>query len=211
VPVLDLLGFAAGVSFAAGLNLYGTIAALGLLHRYGVFQLPSGLEALAHPVVIGAAIILYLVEFVADKIPYVDNVWDAVHTFIRPPAAAVLAWGAYAGVPAEWRLVAAMFGGSVALTAHSTKSSARVAANTSPEPFSNWVLSLGEDLLALAIVGLAATHPVLTLLIVAVLLGICVFLLVKLVHALRWVFRRFFRRDGTSPPGQPAPGFPKES
>ncbi len=207
MSVLELFGFAAGVSFAAGLNLYATMGALGLLHRYGVFDLPPGLEVLAHPVVIGVAIALYLIEFVADKIPYVDSLWDAAHTFIRPPAAAVLAWGAYAGVPPEWKLAAAMLGGSLALTSHSTKAASRAASHASPEPFSNWNLSLSEDVLALALVWMAATHPVFTLALVAALLAVCAYLLLKFFAALRWVVRRWF---GGGSAAAPVPAVPPE-
>src|SRR6266404_6233479 len=142
--LVETLGLALGAGFSSGLNLYATVATLGLLQRYGVLQLPLALQVLSHPWVLGIAIALYLVEFLADKIPYFDTIWDAVHTFIRPPAAALLAYAA-AGAPAEWRWGAALLAGGVALTSHGTKASARAAVNTSPEPFSNWILSFGED------------------------------------------------------------------
>jgi hypothetical protein len=195
---LATLGFLLGASFASGLNLYATVAALGLLQRFGVIQLPAPLEILAHPVVLGVAIALYVIEFVADKIPYVDNVWDVVHTFIRPPAAGVLAYAAMAGVPDHWRMAAALLAGSVALASHSTKASTRAAVNTSPEPASNWLLSLGEDGIAVFLTWLAVTHPVLTFFLVLFLVALSLYLVVKLFGFLRRVLRRVFGR-GTAP------------
>jgi len=199
VSPLQNLGFLVGASFASGLNLYATVAALGLLHRFEVIQLPKSLAILANPIVLGVAIALYAIEFVADKIPYVDNVWDVIHTFIRPPAAAVLAYGATAQVDEAWRWAAALLAGSVALTSHGTKASTRAAANASPEPFSNWLLSLSEDGIALFLTWMAVAHPLLTLAIVAVLVIACVFLLVKLFGFFRRVLRRVFGPKSTEP------------
>jgi len=145
---LGTLGLALGAGFSSGLNLYATVATLGLLQRLGVLHLPQSLQVLSHPWVLGIAIALYLIEFFADKFPYFDTIWDAIHTFIRPPAAALLAFAAAGGAAPEWRWAAALLAGGVALTAHGTKASARAAVNTSPEPFSNWFLSFGEDILA---------------------------------------------------------------
>jgi hypothetical protein len=138
---IQTLGLAMGTSFASGLNLYATIVVLGLLQRFQVVSLPSSLEFVAHPVVLGVAAALYAIEFVADKIPYVDSLWDAVHTFIRPPAAGVLAYAAFGNVPEGWRVAAGLLAGGVALTSHGTKASARVTANASPEPFRNSLLT----------------------------------------------------------------------
>jgi hypothetical protein len=181
--------------FASGLNLYSTVAALGLFHRYGVIHLPPSLEVLAHPVVLGVALVLYVVEFVADKVPYVDNVWHVIHTFIRPPAAAVLAYSAFGGVPEEWRIAAALLAGGVALTSHGSKASTRAAVNASPEPFSNSVLSLGEDVLAVFLAWMAATHPFLTMAIVSLLVVVAIYLLVTLFGFLRRALRRTFRGE----------------
>ena len=145
---METLGLALGTGFSSGLNLYATVATLGLLQRSGVLHLPPGLQVLSHPWVIGIALALYLIEFLADKIPYFDMIWDAIHTFIRPPAAALLAYAAAGGAAPEWRWGATLIAGGIALTAHGTKASARAAVNASPEPFSNWALSLGEDVLA---------------------------------------------------------------
>jgi ABC-type xylose transport system permease subunit len=200
LPPLQTLGFLLGASFASGLNLYATVAALGLLHRFEAIRLPAQLEVLANPLVLGIAITLYAIEFIADKIPYVDNVWDVIHTFIRPPAAGVLAYAALGGVADEWRLAAALLAGSVALTSHSTKASTRAAANTSPEPVSNWLLSLGEDGIALFLVWLAATHPILALVLVLALLAVCIYVIVTLFRFLRRIFRRVLGREPQAAP-----------
>jgi hypothetical protein len=182
------VGLLAGSAFASGLNLYATIATLGLLDRLGAADLPPELAILAHPAVLGVAGVLYIIEFFADKIPWVDSVWDAVHTFIRPPAAAVLAYAATAHIPEEWRMVAALLAGGVALTSHGVKATTRAAVNTSPEPFSNWGLSFVEDLVAIFLVWLAATHPLLTVAIVAVLVVAALFVIVKFFGFLRRAF-----------------------
>ncbi len=197
---IESLGFAMGAAFASGLNLYATVATLGLLQRFGMIQLPASLEVLAHPVVLGVALVLYAIEFIADKIPYVDNVWDVIHTFIRPPAAAVLAWTALSpggiapgGEGEPWRLAAALLAGGVALTSHGAKATTRAGVNVSPEPVSNWLLSLVEDGFAIGLAWLAVTHPLLTVVVVAVLAVLCVWLIVKLFGLLRRALRRMFR------------------
>ena len=167
------------------MNLYATVATLGLLQRFGIVHLPASLEVLAHPWVIGIAGGLYLIEFFADKFPYFDTIWDFIHTFIRPPAAALLAYAAAAGSGQEWRWEAALLAGGVALTSHGTKASTRAAVNTSPEPFSNWTLSLGEDVLAVWLSWMANVHPVATTIIVFLLLALCVFLLYYLFRFTR--------------------------
>ena len=183
---LETLGFALGTSFASGLNLYATVAAAGLFQRLGIVQLPEPLQVLAHPVVLGLAIALFAIEFIADKIPYVDSVWDAVHTFIRPPAAAFLSYSAFAnGVPEQWKIGAALLAGSVALTSHGAKATTRAAANTSPEPVSNWTLSLAEDSIAVFLSWLAATHPLLTAGVVVVLVVLALLLIWHLFRVFR--------------------------
>jgi hypothetical protein len=205
MSLVQTLGFALGASFASGLNLYATITALGLLHRFEVFELPESLTLLAHPVVLSVAAALYLTEFVADKIPYVDTVWDAVHTFIRPPAAALLAYAAFGEVPEAWRLAAGLVAGGVALTSHGTKASTRAAANASPEPFSNSILSLTEDGIAVFLAWMAAEHPFLTIFVVVVLLSLSVYLLVKLFGFLRGAMRRLTTRTAPAPASGGAP------
>lgn len=187
---IEALGLAFGAGFSSGLNIYATVATLGLLQRFGLVQLPSSLQVLSHPIVLGIAVALYAVEFLADKIPYVDTIWDSVHTFIRPPAAAVIAYGATGAVSPEWRWAAALLAGGVALTAHGTKASTRAAINTIPEPVSNWVLSFGEDLLAIWLTWFATKHPVASVIVVVGLLILCLFLL---YHFFRFLRRRLAR------------------
>jgi hypothetical protein len=159
------------------------------------------LQVLAHPVVLGVAVTMFLVEFIADKIPYVDSAWDALHTFIRPPAAALLSYSAFAGegVPEQWKLAAALLAGSVALTSHGAKASTRAAANASPEPVSNWTLSLLEDGFVVFLAWLAAEHPLLTAIVVVVLVIVAVFVIWKLFGYLRRGIARL--RGGPSPAG----------
>jgi len=192
VNPLQTLGLALGAGFSSGLNLYATVATLGLLQRFGVIHLPASMQVLSHPWVLGIAIALYAVEFLADKIPYVDTVWDAVHTLIRPPAAALLAYSATVAAPPEWRWSAALLAGGVALTSHATKSSTRAAVNTSPEPFSNWLLSLGEDALAVWLTWMATVHPTATIVIVTLLIVLAGFLLFHLFRFLRRSLQRLF-------------------
>jgi len=184
---IETLGFALGTSFASGLNLYATVAAAGLFQRLGIVTLPEPLQVLANPVVLGVALTLFIVEFIADKIPYVDSAWDALHTFIRPPAAALLSYSAFAGegVPEEWKLAAALLAGSVALTSHGAKASTRAAANASPEPVSNWTLSLLEDGFAVFLAWMAAEHPLVTGIVVVVLVIGAVFVIWKLYGYLK--------------------------
>jgi hypothetical protein len=189
---LETLGLALGAGFSSGLNLYATIATLGLLERFGIIHLPPTLHPLAHPLILGLACLLYLVEFFADKIPYVDTIWDAVHTFIRPPAAALLAYSAAVSAPTEWRWAAALLAGGVALTSHGTKASTRAAVNTIPEPFSNWALSFGEDVLAVWLTWMATAHPLATTIIVAALVALAIFLLFHFFRFARRALRRLF-------------------
>ncbi|HJP57884.1 MAG TPA: DUF4126 domain-containing protein [Gemmatimonadales bacterium] len=200
---LQTLGFALGTSFASGLNLYATVAAAGLFQRFGVVQLPPSLQVLASPVLIGIALTMFVIEFVADKIPFVDSAWDAIHTFIRPPAAALIAYSSFGSVPDAWKIGAALLAGSVALTSHGAKASMRAAANTSPEPFSNWFLSTAEDVGAVGLSWLAATHPLLTAGIVIVLVVLATFVIWKLAGFLRRVVRRL---RGMPPDAGPVAG-----
>jgi hypothetical protein len=173
---IELIGLVLGSSFAAGLNLYATVLIVGLIQVAGWATLPAGLHVLANPVVLAVAGVLFLLEFLADKVPYVDNLWDAVHTFIRPAAAAALALGALSGSSEGWKIGAMLLAGSVALTSHGAKASTRAAVNASPEPFSNWILSVGEDLLAGFLTWLAVAHPVVATVTVVVLVVIAIVL-----------------------------------
>jgi hypothetical protein len=182
---LALVGLLAGTSLASGLRVYATVAVLGILGRVGALELPGGLAALAHPWVIGVAASLYLVEFLADKIPYVDSIWDAVQTFVRVPASTVLAWAATAHLPEHTRIVAALLCGGVTLSAHGLKAGARAAINTSPEPLSNWAASLAEDGTVAVILWLAVTHPVATLVAAAATVLLALLALSWLLRAAR--------------------------
>ncbi len=187
---LSALGVVLGTGFSSGLNLYATVVTLGLLNRFGFIHLPPSLQALSHPWILGIAAALFVIEFFADKIPYFDTVWDAIHTFIRPPAAAVLAYASIGDVSPEWRWAAALLAGSVALTSHATKASTRAAVNTSPEPFSNWILSFGEDLLAVWLTWMASAHPLATTIVVVALLVLSAFLIFHLFRFARRAFQR---------------------
>lgn len=194
MELLAALGRTLGFSFAAGINLYATVALLGLASRFGWVALPPQYRVFDNTLVIVFAIALYVIEFLADKIPWVDSIWDAVHTFVRPIGGAVLAVITLGPSSPAMTGVAALVGGLVAGSTHVTKAGTRVMANASPEPFSNWVLSLGEDALVLAIAFLALTHPVLALGVTAVLLGLILWFAAVLLRA----FRRRFGRGGTA-------------
>src|SRR3954469_1403161 len=205
---LETLGFALGTSFASGLNVYLTVATAGLFQRFGIIQLPDSLQVLANPIVLGVAIALFVIEFLADKVPYIDTAWDAIHTFIRPPAAALIAYSAFGHVPEEWKLGASLLAGGVALTSHGAKATSRAAANTSPEPVSNWTLSVLEDGLAVFLAWLSATHPILTAAIVVVLVIIAVLLIRKLYGYLSLAIarlRQWIAGSATPPAGSATP------
>lgn len=188
--VLAQLGVATGAAAASGLRLYGTVAALGLLHRAGGLQLPPALEVLANPAIIALAAALYVAEFIADKVPAFDTVWDAVHTFIRIPAGAVLSFALLTDVQEPWRTGAALLGGAVALSAHGLKAGTRVAANASPEPFTNWGLSFSEDVFVIGLLWLIATHPLAALAVGLALLVVAAVAAGWILRAVRRLFRR---------------------
>ncbi len=197
MDALSTLSLMLGSSWASGLNAYATVGFLGLFGKIGWLDLPEGLHPLTHPAVFGVALFLYLVEFIADKIPAFDTAWDSVQTFIRVPAGAVLAYGAVGPVSPELKLAATLIGGSLAFSAHATKSSVRMAVNASPEPFSNWFLSVGEDLMVFFSLWFMFEHPYVMLAIVAVFLLFFAWFLPKIFRGFRWMFRKFlglFRR-----------------
>jgi hypothetical protein len=187
--LLAELGLAAGGATASGLRVYGTVAALGWLGRAGVLTLPGSLDALEHPFVLGAATALYVVEFIADKVPAFDSIWDAIHTFVRIPAAALLAFAALGEVPETWRFLAALLAGGVAFSVHGLKSGTRLAVNASPEPFSNWGVSLGEDLSLFGLLYLVVANP-------AASIAIAAFALVVGAVAIFWIARSLARLFG---------------
>ncbi len=195
---LSTLGFAMGSAWLSGINLYATVLTLGLLQRFHLARLPGDLQYLQNWWVIILAGSLYMVEFVADKIPTVDSLWDALHTFIRVPAGAVLAASAFASFDPSVRLIALLLGGGIALSSHGTKAATRLAANTSPEPFSNIALSLIEDVIAVGASILMTLHPVAILALVALFLVLAVWLARRIARALRSLFRRRAARAGTA-------------
>ena len=178
----ELVAMLVAVSFAAGLNVYATVATLGLLAHAGVLRLPSGLHLLSDWWVIAAAGVLFAVEFFADKIPAFDLIWNALHTFIRVPVAALLAYQATASLSPWERLAATAAGGAIALAAHGGKTAARAVITPSPEPISNMTLSMGEDVLAVSLTWLATKHPY-------VGASIAVALVIVIVALMRWVVR----------------------
>lgn len=170
MEILATLGRTLGFSLAAGVNLYATVAVLGLAARYGWVQLPEHFQVFNHPWVIGVAGALYLIEFVADKIPWVDSIWDSIHTVIRPIGGALIAVAALGEAsPAVMGLIA-LLGGTVAAGSHVTKAGTRVAINTSPEPFTNWIASLAEDVFVIGLSLLTLKFPLLALLVSALIL-----------------------------------------
>ena len=182
----ELVGLIVAVSFAAGLNVYATVATLGLLAHAGVLALPSGLHLLSSWWVIAASGTLFAVEFFADKIPAFDLFWNALHTFVRVPVAALIAYGATSQLSPEKQLLAVLAGGAIALAAHGGKTAARVAVTPLPEPVSNIALSAGEDTLAVFLTWLATRHPIAAGLIVAAFLFV-------IVVVMRWVVRAMTR------------------
>lgn len=185
MDMTSTLALTLGVAWASGLNLYATMLMLGLMGATGGIVLPPELEVLTNPFVIAIAAFMYAVEFFADKIPGVDSAWDAVHTFIRIPAGAVLAAGAVGPVDPSLQIAAALLGGALSAGSHATKASARLMINASPEPFTNWGASIAEDLLVLAGLYAALNHPILLLVMLAVFFGLAIWLLPKLFGAIR--------------------------
>ncbi len=184
----EIVAIAAAASFAAGLNVYATVATLGLLGRAGALQLPSSLHLVETWPVIGAAAALFVIEFFADKIPAFDLIWNALHTFVRVPIAALLTYGATAQLSPTSQLIAAFAGGLIALAAHGGKMAARAAVTPSPEPFSNMALSVGEDVTAIGLTWFATKHPYVTAAIVAAALVFIVLMVRWIVRAMRRLF-----------------------
>jgi hypothetical protein len=179
---LATLGRTMGFSLAAGVNLYATVAILGLAARYGWVELPEQFKIFDNPWIIGAAGTLYVIEFVADKIPWVDSIWDSVHTIIRPIGGAVIAVATLGEQSAATQGAIALLGGIVAAGSHVTKAGTRVAANASPEPFSNWFLSLGEDLFVIGLSLITLKFPLLAL-------GVSVIIVVMIALVARKIWK----------------------
>ena len=200
MALIASLGHALGFSLTAGVNLYATVALLGLASRFGWIDLPERFSAFDNNLVIAVAVALYVVEFCADKIPWVDSIWDLIHTAIRPVGGALIAMSALGEAAPATEALMALLGGSVAAGAHLAKASTRAAVNASPEPVSNWVLSVAEDLFVVGLGVLAINYPVGAFAVssVVVLLILC-FLGVICRTAWRWLARRGVSQRAASP------------
>ena len=183
--VWQLIGLAAALGWASGVRLYAVLFIVGGLGYLGWIPLPGNLDVLTHPYVLGASGLMFAVEFFADKIPGVDTVWDAVQTFVRIPAGAALAASVFGDGSAAWGFAAAILGGTLAAGSHLTKAGSRMAINTSPEPFSNWAASFGEDLAVGVVLWLAWTYPLVAGAVVALLVVLMIWLLPKLFRLIR--------------------------
>ena len=189
LPANELVALLIAISFAAGLNVYATVATLGVLARFDLLPLPAQLHLLETWWIIVASAILFAIEFFSDKIPAFDLIWNALHTFVRVPIAALLAYGATSQLSPEKQLLATMVGGLIALAAHGGKTAVRAAVTPSPEPISNISLSLGENALAIFLTWFATRQPYSAAAIVIVLLAIVVLLIRWVIRALRALFR----------------------
>lgn len=198
MEILTSLGRTMGFSFAAGINLYATVALLGLASRYGWVALPPQYQVFDNNWIIGAALALYVIEFIADKIPWVDSVWDAVHTVIRPVGGALIAVATLGEKTPAVETLVALLGGALAASTHFSKSGTRVLANASPEPFSNWFLSLAEDLFVVGLGVLALKYPAAAAIVVLVCLALIVAFAGWIVRAVTRRFRRV-RRPSKDP------------
>jgi hypothetical protein len=197
METVSLIAATMGVAWASGINLYATVFVLGLLGNMGSIDLPPQLELVQNPGVMIAAGVMYLVEFFMDKVPGVDTAWDALHSFIRIPAGALLAAGMVSPVSPSAEFIGLLLGGGLAAGSHFTKAGSRVMINTSPEPFSNWAASITEDVMVVAGLWTALNHPVIFLLLLAGFIALIVWLLPKLWRAVKKVFatiRGWFRR-----------------
>jgi hypothetical protein len=192
LEALATLGRTMGFSLAAGVNLYATVAILGLASRYQWVQLPEQFKAFDNPWIIGAAGVLYVIEFVADKIPWVDSMWDSVHTLIRPVGGAVIAVASLGDASPSMTAAIALLGGVVSASSHATKAGTRVAANASPEPFSNWFLSLGEDLFVIGLSFITLKYPLIAL-------GVSADILLVIVLTARTIWKWLKKRSAAAP------------
>ncbi|MBI4755835.1 MAG: DUF4126 domain-containing protein [Betaproteobacteria bacterium] len=193
MDLVSSIAMGAGMAWASGMRLYAVLFIAGLMGKLGYIALPDGLQILTHPLVMGAAGLMFAVEFFADKIPALDSVWDAIHTFIRIPAGALLAAMSLGGHDPAWMLAAAILGGSLAAGTHFTKAGGRAVINTSPEPFSNVTASLGEEALVAGGLLTAFFHPVVFLVLLALFVLGMAWVLPKLW---RFIRRMLGRPDG---------------
>ncbi len=189
--LIQTIALTMGVAWASGINLYATLVAIGVMSNMGYVELPPDLQVVGDPLVIAAAGFMYVVEFFADKVPGVDTGWDTLHTLVRIPAGALLAAGAVGEVGVGAEIAAALVGGSLAAGTHFTKAGTRVLINTSPEPFSNWGASIGEDIAVFAGLWAALQHPTLFLVLLILFILLMIWLLPKLFRAIKKVIRFF--------------------
>ena len=195
--IIQLIALSMGVAWASGINLYAAILTLGIAGATGNIELPPGLQVLSDPMVIGAAGLMYGVEFFADKIPGVDTGWDMIHTFIRVPAGALLAAGSVGDLSTAAGITAGLLGGGMALTTHSAKAGTRALINTSPEPFSNWTASILEDIAVFSGLWMALNQPLLFIVLLIVFILLMIWLLPKLWRGIKTVLaalKRFFSK-----------------
>ena len=185
IEILAGLGRTMGFSFAAGINLYATVALLGLASRYGWVALPEQYRVFDNDWIIGAALVMYAVEFIADKIPWFDSVWDFVHTAIRPLGGALIAISTIGDASPEMTTLVGLLGGTLAAGTHFTKAGTRAAANTSPEPFSNWILSLSEDVFVVSLGIVALKYPLVAAIVVIVAVATMLVFATWIVRAVR--------------------------
>jgi hypothetical protein len=207
---IEALSLAMGTAWTSGINLYATVAALGIAGRAEMIRLPPDLEVLTHPAVIAIACIMYVIEFFADKVPYVDSGWDVLHTFIRVPAGAILAARSLGDMNPALELAALLAGGSIALVAHGAKATTRLAINASPEPFSNWAASFTEDIAVLGSIWMIFNHPIIMIGLILTFLAMVIWLVPKIFRAAKRGFQalrnklRGVKPDQTTPTG-PSP------
>jgi hypothetical protein len=205
---IEALSLAMGTAWTSGINLYATVAALGIASQMELIQLPADLQVVAHPIVIAVACIMYFIEFFADKVPYVDSGWDVVHTFIRVPAGAILAARSLGDMNPALEVAAVLAGGSIAFAAHGTKAATRLAINASPEPFSNWLASITEDVAVLGSIWLMFNHPVIMMIVVLAFLALVVWLVPKIFRLAKRGFQALRDKMHGAKPGQPTSSGP---
>ncbi|MEJ2380470.1 MAG: DUF4126 domain-containing protein [Gammaproteobacteria bacterium] len=210
--IVETIALSMGSAWASGINLYATLLVLGYMGATGNIDLPPDLQILTNPLVMVAAGFMYVVEFFADKVPGVDTGWDALHTFVRIPAGALLAAGAVGHAGPAVQLAAMILGGGLAAGTHATKAGTRVLINTSPEPVTNWVASIGEDLSVIAGLWTALHHPWIFLILLLLFIVLMIWLLPRIWRAIKWVFAKLRSLlGGPAPPPLKSPKPPPET
>ncbi len=202
MDIFSSIGLLLGSSWASGVNLYLSMAGLGIAHRMEWIKLPGNLEVLSHPLIVGVAIFLFVIEFVVDKVSYVDSVWDSVHTFIRPIASAVLGYTAMGDAGSVIQILIALLTGGIALDSHLTKATTRLAINASPEPVSNSIASVTEDATVIGALYLIINHPIVIAILVTLFIVFSIWFLKKMFKFMKKVFSF----SGKGKPGEANPG-----